>query len=232
MTILSAMQSAAIRLIGRKPSTFFSTTNQFETEIADLVTETARDIAKSHDWQALLKLAVLNGDGSKTTFDLPPDYDRMMIKGQVHSKSWATWRFTPARDLDQLMDFKAGLSVLNPGIWTMLGGKMEFYPAPASGETPKFYYVSRNFAASTTGAPQDIFQKDTDEFLLDDRLLTLGLLWRWKAQKGMEYAELMASYEKALAEDIGRDKGSRILAVGRGRMRGDVSIAYPGTIVP
>lgn len=232
MSILPAMQSAAVRLVGRKPSTFFATQNQFEMEIADLVTETARDIAKTHDWQALLKQATLTGDGTTTSFSLPLDYDRMMLKGEVHSKSWATWRFTPARDLDQLMDFQSGLSVLNPGIWTMLGGKMEFYPAPASGETPKFYYVSKNFATSAGDAPQDSFQKDDDKFLLDDRLLTLGLLWRWKAQKGMEYAELMASYEKALAEDIGRDKGARILAVGRGRMRGDVSIAYPGTIVP
>lgn len=230
MSILPAMQSAAVRLVGRKPSTFFATTNQFEMEIADLVTETAKDIAKTHDWQALLKQAVLTGDGSTTSFDLPTDYDRMMIKGEVHSKSWARWRFTPARDLDQLMDFQSGLSVLNPGIWTLLGGMMEFYPAPATGETPKFFYVSKNFAASKDDAPQDCFQKDDDKFLLDDRLLTLGLLWRWKAQKGMEYAELMASYEKALAEDIGRDKGARILTVGRGRMRGDVSIGYPGQL--
>lgn len=52
------------------------------------------------------------------------------------------------------------------------------------------------------------FTSDDDVFRLDERVLKLGMIWPWKANKGQAYAEDMVTYEDALAVASGNDKGS------------------------
>ncbi|MCZ4089331.1 phage adaptor protein [Sinorhizobium psoraleae] len=183
MTLLSACQSASLRLIGRKPTTFFSSTQPFEQEIVDLANEAADDIAESHDWQALTKLHLITGDGTNIGHDLPTDYSRMLVKGDVHSPDWTTWRYTPARDLDQFLDFQNGLSIARPGSWILLGGQMQFWPILQNAENAQFYYISKKHRPDAdSGALKAAFTKDGDTFVLDERLLTLALIWRWRAK--------------------------------------------------
>ncbi len=77
MTILTALQSAAVRLVGTRPASIFSSTDQTELELADLANEVATDIMKGHPWRALTKIHEMAGDGVATSFPLPDDYDRM-----------------------------------------------------------------------------------------------------------------------------------------------------------
>lgn len=225
MTILDQLQSAAVRLVGRKPTVFFSSQKPFEMELSELATDVAAEIMKAHDWQRLLALHDINGDGISTSYPLPADYDRMPLKGEIHSSSWNTWRYTPARDLDQWLDFTSGMGIVSPGAWIILGGALQVWPATS--DAIRFYYVSKNVARSASNAPQAAFTSDTDRFVLPERLLTLGLIWRWRSQKRLEYAEDMANYERALAQEVARDKGSRILVSGNGRFPADVTVAYP-----
>lgn len=227
MTIRDAMQSASIRLLGRKPSEFFSSTDQFEQELADLVNEAAKDITKDHAWSALTTLNTIPGDGVTTAFPLPADYDRMPVDVDIHSQTWNTWRFARTRDLDQYLDFTTGMGIMSPGIWVMLGGKINFYPAIGTGEQAKFYYQSKNYAVDKDGIPKAAFSRDDDTFVLSERLLTLELIWRWRSQKRLEYSEDMANAQKARSEEIGADKGARILAIGPDRFPADVRTAYP-----
>lgn len=229
MTVLSACQSAAVRLLSVRPTSIFSSSEKFEMELADLATETAVSIAKAHDWQTLTTLATLTGDGSDTAFDLPSDYDRMINDGNVHSATFSTGIFRRAADLDEWIYLQDNLPTGVPGNWIVLGGQMQILPAMASTETARFYYVS-NKIITGEGGTKVAFTADQDEFLLPERLLTLGLIWRWRAQKRMEYSEDMQNYEIALSEEIKRDKGARILKIGVQRYPANVRLAYPGTL--
>jgi hypothetical protein len=225
MTVLSAAQAAALRLLGRKPPSIFSSSNTFEMELADLATEAAIAIAKEHEWQKLKKLATLTGDGSTTVFDLPTDYDRMVKDGNVHSSLYQTAYFSRVDSLDDWILIGDTLAEPSPGGWIIIGGQMNIKPAMASGETARFYYISKYIASGKAA-----FSADADEFLLPERLLTLGLIWRWRAQKRMEYAEDLQNYEIALSQEIARDRGARIINVGSQRYSGNVSLPYPGQL--
>jgi hypothetical protein len=74
------------------------------------------------------------------------------------------------------------------------------------------------------------FSDDNDAFTLSERLLTLGLIWRWRQQKRQEYGEDMKNYELALEKEIARDKGSQLLIGGVGRLPGGVRASYPGAL--
>jgi hypothetical protein len=81
----------------------------------------------------------------------------------------------------------------------------------------------------SSGSAKAAFTADDDTFVLDERLLTLDCIWRWKAQKGLEYAEHMQNAEIARSKAISDDKGPRILVQGRRRL--SLPVAYPGTIL-
>ena len=219
-----------VRLVGRKPQTVFSSAQQMEMEIVDLATDVAADIAGSHDWRALTSIHTITGDGVTSSFDLPADYDRMVLAQAVHDPNNWFWGYSRITDLDEWIAVTtSGFFGITPCWWIMLGGQMQFAPTPADGAQASFPYVSKNFGRSANGAtPISVFSNDGDSFVLNERLLTLGLIWRWKAQKGLEYAEDMANYEKALSEDQARDKGAPAI---RGRnwlgRRPRTSIAYP-----
>lgn len=218
MTILSALQSAAIRLVGSRPESIYSSMDQTELELGDLANEVATDIMKSHPWRSLTKVHTMQGDGVQTSFPLPPDYDRMVEATHVHDGDSWFWDYTPAPNLDTWMTIRhSGYSALSPGWWIILDNEFQFYPAPATGSPAQFPYISKNFArsapAQNTGVitPQDRFLTDADTAVFSERLITLGVIWRYREQKGMGYAEDMANYELALSQEQARDAGSRVI---------------------
>lgn len=228
MTILAAVQSAMIRLVGRKEPAVFSSQDPTMIELADLVNETAVDILKKHDWQALTKIATITGDGVASAFPLPADYDRMVLAQSVNNAQNWFWDYDLAPDLDTWIAIQDGQYLgVTPGWWIILGNKFQFAPVPPVGQVAKFPYVSNYIALSPTGVPKAAFSADLDTSVIDERLLTLGLIWRWRAQKSLEYTEAMQSYEIALSEAMARDRGSRAIRSSSRPMPGNVHVGWP-----
>ena len=94
------------------------------------------------------------------------------------------------------------------------------------GVTARFPYLDKNCIALTSGGYGDRFLADTDTFVLNERLLKLGMIWQWKANKGSPYAEDMANFETALAIVAGADSPAPIIAGSR-PLSMAVRTAYP-----
>lgn len=227
MTALSACQNAIARLVARRPVSVFSSDDEICVEIASLSNEAAVDIAKGHDWQALTKLHSITGDGETESWPLPDDYDRMVNGTNVHSGTWVWQRYSNAGTLDNWLDLKSLLPAIPPGYWNILGGTVNFVPVVSIGDEAKFYYVSRQYARGEDGSAKFAFDRDDDSFVLDDRLLTLALIWRWKAMKGMDYQEDIRNYDIALSQAMARDGGSRVIRSGSTRFGPNTRLAWP-----
>ena len=80
------------------------------------------------------------------------------------------------------------------------------------------------------GGYSDAFLNDADRFRLDERLLKLGMIWKWKAQKGSPYAEDLSNYGDAVAMVQGHDSPSPII-VGRTPISVSVRASYPGVVM-
>lgn len=222
MTILSACQEAAIELNQTEPTSVFSTTDRFAKELRVQANKSAVAIMKAYDWQVLTKRATITGDGSETSFPLPIDYDRMAAKTNLASSA-SNIDLVKATDLDQWDYFQNHLSTTVPGYWMVLGGEMQITPAPGSGVVHSYYYISKNVVSGNKTA----FTADDDAFVLPERLLTLSVVWRWRASKRLEYAEDLRNFEIAFSEETATDKGSRILIAGQQRVPYNVQTAYP-----
>ncbi len=50
------------------------------------------------------------------------------------------------------------------------------------------------------------FSADDDTSILDSRLIELGTIWRWKAAKGLDYAQNYQNYENAVLDAMASNK--------------------------
>jgi hypothetical protein len=228
MTLLSVIKDVC-RVVGvQSPTSIFASINSNRTmeEMAALATEMAQRAAydSGKDWTILKKLATLTGDSVKTAFDLPADYKRMLLTTEL-------WRSTSTQTpMTYINDTNAWVQRRNQpwtsawGEWTMLGGQIVIYPVMAAGTNATFGYLNKNCIALASGGYGDSFTADTDNFVLGDRLLKLGMIWQWKANKGSPYAEDLATYNDALNVAMGSEKPAPILI---GRLPISATAAYP-----
>lgn len=231
MSFLTAAKSAVLRsnLKGGNPlSSFFSSTGRTEQEFCDLANEVVTEIIKAHDWRSLVKQHNMVGDGVTTAFDLPSDYDRMPKNADVGRMNWYTWGYVDAPDLNFWNDLINGLASPSPGYWIMLGGQMQFIPPVSANTTAEFYYISKAAVIDgDSGERKNEFSKDTDTFVLDEKLLTLGLIWKWRQMKRVDYSEDLRNYEIRIEQLSGEDKGARVIRMGKSAIDYNASYAYP-----
>lgn len=217
MTVGSAMARAAVRLISRRPTSFFGSGEEFEVELCDLVNEVAEDVAAYQDWQGLIAVHSINGDGGAEDFPLPADYNRMLTVSDVQDMNNWAWGYGHYSDINAFLYDRARGFSLSPGGWIIYQNRLHFAPAPSG--TAAFPYISRNYAISANGQPRAEFTSDDDEFVLPERLLTLGLVWRWRENKRLDASGDQEAFVKALDEYAVKDAGSRVIRRGGSHRR-------------
>lgn len=254
MSLLTVVKDVCATVGVQVPQTVFGgiANNRTMQEMLALANEMGQRIAyDTRDWTALKAIATFTGDGAfvppqpdplavwtgTTAFALPANYKRMLLTANV-------WRSTDTQqpmhfipDADEWLQRRAyNASDISCGEWTIIGGQMCIWPImagpvaatpPVPAVTATFVYLDRNCVVLTSGGYGDSFMADTDRFRLDERLLKLGMVWQWKAQKGSPYAEDMGSYSDALANMMGHDSPAPIL-IDRRPMSHAIRSASPG----
>jgi hypothetical protein len=227
MTLLTVVKDVCAAVGVAIPQSVFTniTGNRTMQEMLSLANEMAQRIAyDTRDWTKFKKIQVFTGNDVKTAFDMPADYKRMLLTANVWRSTSAiqAMRFVP--DTDEWISRRALSRTSAWGEWTMLGGQMLIYPAMGAGVTATFAYLHANCVALASSGFGSEFQADLDSFALDERLLKLGMIWQWKANKGGAYAEDMGTFGDAMAKAQGAD-GPAPTIIGRKPISSGV--AYP-----
>lgn len=231
MTILSVIQQVCPVIGLTVPDAVFSSTAREHIELQALANEMAQRIAfDTHDWSALKALGTISGDGVTSAFSMPSDYRRMLKKASLWSSAGFATSLFHVADTDQWLGMQSRSPQWSPGAWTIIGRQINILPIPATGSTVQYYYLSNAIAVAQDGTLRTAFLADSDTFVLDERVLRLGMIWQWRANKGLSYAEDLATYEEALSYAIGADKGSNTVVVGHRRTPYNAMYAYPGTL--
>ena len=234
MTITSVVKDVCAAVGVAIPQSLFTniTGNRTMTEMLSLANEMAQRIAyDTRDWNKLRKVQTMVGDGVAESFALPVDYKRMLLTSKVWKSTsfMHSVRFVP--DLDEWLNRRQQNNTSAYGEWTIIGDRLFINPVMGSIVTAYFGYLHKNCVALNSGGLGDAFVNDGDRFVLDERLLKLGMIWQWKAQKGSPYAEDMATYSDALASLAGRDSPAPIY-VDRLPVIAGNNIAYPWMVLP
>lgn len=199
--------------VGR-PSTYFGNTDGTARQMIALMQTEGNDLARRTRWENLIREAVhttlaQEDQGAITT--IAPGY-----RSFINRTQWNRDRQWPLRpDTPQI--WQSRKATANTGIFNnfrLRGGKLLMTPAPPAGETVAFEYNSKYFCQSAALVAQAAWAADTDLPLLDEFLMKLGLLWRFKKSKGLDYGEEFRLYEERVADAIGQDGGAAALNMG------------------
>lgn len=229
MTVLSTIQDLAPSIGIAVPTAVFSETSRTAVELKACVKEARAALLEAHDWQVLktVDATTIAGDGSTTGFDLPSDFARMALDTRLYSTAEPTLPYVQIGDVDEWLALDIQDFDTVQKRWIIYGGQFHFAPAPESGATVKFTYISNKIVAPDAGVPKAEFTADTDSLRIDERLLRLAMKWKWRADKGLPYAEDMENLEEALEKLRGRESGPRQVRIGQARTGFSGDLAFP-----
>jgi hypothetical protein len=214
MSLLQVVQDVCAVVGVMVPTSVFSAINANRTmqEMLRNANEMAQRIAyDGREWTQLKKQATFVGDGVASAFNMPADYKRMLLSSNVWRSTSTQQPMRFVSDTDEWFQRRAANDSDAWGEWTLLGDQIHIWPIMGVGVTATFPYIDRNCIALTSGGNGDRFLADTDTYRLDERVLKLGIIWQWKANKGSPYAEDMGSFEDALQRAQAINKPSPII---------------------
>lgn len=211
------------------PETVMGNTDRQIVQIRALVEEEGKDLSRRGQWEALTYEATHTttaaedqgaiGDIATNNFRAIKNdtiwdrTDRLPVYGPLNEREW---------------QYRKAISSVGPRYnYRLRGGRLLVNPTPAADHTWAFEYFTKNWILSADGDGREYFLVDEDVTAIPGELVLQGVRWRWKKEKGLEYAEDFRTYELMVSDAIGQDGGNRVLS-----MVGTVHEMRPGILVP
>lgn len=229
-TLLSVVQDMCGRQNIPVPATVYGTNDTQVRQIMRLLEEEGNDLASRHPWERLTieaSFTTLAAADQGTIASIATNgfrsiknetiWDRTTVLPVCGPMSAAEWQARQA------------LSIVGPQYrYRIRGGHLLVSPTPPAGESWYFEYETKYWITDSGGSTyRNRFGADDDIILLPDDLTLQGLRWRWKKEKGLDYAEDMRTYEMQVKDAMGHDGGKPRL-----RMDGSANTRQPGISVP
>lgn len=224
---LSLIQDVAQRLNIPSPSVVATSTDPAILQLLALCNKEGEWLANKN-WQALTQEATFTTSAQENqgSLSLIAPYMKNIINDTMWNRDLRRPVFGPmtAQRWEQLK------AMVMQGPWNQFqirGGNILFIPVPVAGQQIWFQYTSRNWCQSPSGMGQVKFLTDADTLVLRDDLFKLGLEWRWRKAKGLEYAQDFVDYEDFLQDCLATDGTKDVINMGD--VKYDI---YPGILVP
>jgi hypothetical protein len=231
MSFLTIVQNACDRLSIERPTAVFSSTDENIRTLFGLAQQEGRELARRATWTALQAEQTFTATATELqTGAIPSDFD-YMIPSTMFDRTERERVFGPLTQAEW-QNVKATLVVRVDPCFRIIAGNLYINPAPTAGHTFAFEYMSKNWCQSSGGTGQTAWAADTDTAKIDEELHILGVVWRFKKSKGLEYGEDFASYERNVAQAVQRDGPKPFIYTGDGgRYRMPIAPQVPDTLV-
>lgn len=227
LSVLQIIQTACKRIGILAPTVALGSSDQQIIQLVALCEEEGQSLADRHQWEALQVEALFTTVASQAQTSLAtiaPSFN-YIVNDTIWNRTLRRPVYGPTSQQDWQQ--KKAIQLNGPfNSFRIIADVINFYPTPAAGQVCAFEYISRNWINTGTTS-SSVFLTDADTPKINDQLIVLGLIWRWKAAKGMDYAEDFAKYETRVMDAMGRDAGKATL-----NMNGATYDIQPVVLVP
>ena len=228
MAILDVIQGVAAAVALDIPEAVYGVQDRTSVELRALANEMAERIAASRDWLALTRDFTITGDGVGETFALPNDFARFRLDAQLLSTASG---LSLSRIDGPYGVLSAGFSPATAlGQWGLRNGLFYANPVLSAGDAVAGVYITRDIVKGSDGALKERFTRDDDTFLLDERVLRLGMIWQWKENKGLPFDVAYQVYQDALGRAAAHEGTRGAIEMGGRRYFDRVKLAWPGIV--
>lgn len=209
MTLLTTIQAAAMRIGVASPTSVVGNSDTNAVALLAHAQAEGKALSRRYPWQALCTEKTFTATATETqTGAVPTDFDRF-----VNGTFWNRTRKRPVQGPLGRAEWNAqkawSASALTDA-FRQRGNALIFIPTPTAGDSYAYEYVSKNWCQSSGGTGQAAWAADTDTGLLDEELMTLGVIWRFKQARGLDYGEDFNIYEREVMQAIEKDGGKSV----------------------
>lgn len=228
MNALALIQAFARRTGLSAPSTLELNPDDQVLQFLGLLSEVLEDLAE-FGWEQLRVLGeLITVDGEDQGELLPqlPAGFRCFVNDTFYDAT--TGQYIYGSELPQTW---ALLHSSTPGgifpTFRLLGGSLFLSPAPGAGHRLTFEVLTSFAVKDVFGQLKPAVTADTDTFLFPESLLLAGLRYKWKYEKGLEYAEDLRRFEILRLGALSHNTPKPVR-----HLDGEGASAVPGIIVP
>lgn len=230
MSLLTQIQQVCLRVGLSSPTSVVGNQDQQIQRLLAIANEEGVELGSRYRWQALTNSStfVTVATSSQGTLVALAGADFNYI---INETFWNRTQRRPVFGPLSEAQWEQLTAQQITGPWNQFiirGGSIYFIPTPAAGETCAFEWISLNWCQNSTGATTyALWNADTDTGRIPERLMTFGVVWRWKQMNGFDYAEDFNKYERLVEDAMAQDGGKPILSLG-----GSGPDVYPAVLVP
>lgn len=213
MSLLTIIQDAMALCQQAKPAGVVASTDPTVAQFLAIAQREGDELARFHDWRRLKRLGAFTGNGSTTTFSLPDDYHRFMTGNPIWMQRFPAQALKRVSDEDMVALKSRSVVPLWP-VWRLFDKYVEFYPAPANGASITTEYRTQRWIASADDVTRRArWAQDDDISVMPERLITLGVVWRWRNAQGLDYAEDFRTYQIERDVEVAADTPRETITV-------------------
>lgn len=202
-----------------RPAAVASSTEQLARQLFALANTELRELSKSKDWPSLQTEFTFTATAGVDTYyvagagpytGLPADFRKLIINTAYRTNDF--WRVRGSLTASQWQRQRNIQLGLLDNYALRIGGNprtLRLVPTPQTDTDLVYEYTTKNFVAGEDATAKEAFVLDTDAPVVDEALFQMGLKWRIKHAKGLDYAEDFNSYmmarERTYAEELALD---------------------------
>lgn len=207
MSLLTIVQRFCRRTNLTVPATVHGSTDSQVLQIMALLEEEGNDLSGRGPWQELTHEATHTTVATESQGDITtiaPNNFRFIKNGTA----WDRTENLPLLVIDgQDWQAEKGFAATAPRYRVRIRtGDLICTPTPTAGNTWAFEYVSWDWILDDDASTRkQYFTEDADTPLLPEEIILKGLRWRWKKEKGFDYAQDFEEYESMVADAVGRE---------------------------
>lgn len=232
MTLATACASFWLRagLGAPTPNVWIGSSEETVQEVVEFAREALRMVVEAHEWQKLLRsYSVALAGAPEQTVALPADFGRL-LPGTV----WLTdlaWPATgPVSDVHYEYLRQPMVTTSGP-VFRLSEGALDLLAQPAPGGSLTLRYLTSQPVTINGGGARETWGADSDTALVDERLVTLGMIALWRDARGLNAQNAAALYASALARAKAQDRPIGVMGMGGGRRGGGSPVATQNGVI-
>lgn len=216
MTLLSSVTQVCRRIGINAPASVSGSSDPQIIQLMGLANEEGQDLSSRYPWQGIRQestFVTVATESQGSILTLAGSDFRYILNDIMWNRSLLRPVFGPLGP--QGWQALKARNVTGPFTqFIMRANLVRFIPVPVAGNTIAFEWISRNWVTVAAGGTSSTWTADADTGLVDEEIMVQGIIWRWKAAKGLSYGEDYNKYERLVVDQMGRDGGKSRLNLG------------------
>lgn len=176
-----------------------------------------RALSEGYNWPHLEVEYAFAAVAAQSLYLLPSDFRILAPQAVFNKAQYYELRGSTGLQFWQLLKYGQLGSLARPRFrmsYPLGVGAIEMTPTPTGVENLVAVYYKKNFARNDAGDEVSVYTTDTDVSIIPERYVEMGIKWRFRRAKGLDYSAELAEYNSTIQTQFAKYKASGEIQVG------------------